>query len=133
MSNSDNKNKDYLSLNKLEVYKKARELSRIAWRIYSKLSWEDKKVGGHDFVESTDSVGANIAEGYGRFHYLDKAKFYYNARGSLLESQHWLDLLEERGKAEKEDAKDYKYCYKNLRPLLNGLIRSVIKQKGPNY
>lgn len=133
MSNSDNKNKDYLSLNKLEVYKKARELSRIAWRIYSKLSWEDKKVGGHDFVESTDSVGANIAEGDGRFHYLDKAKFYYNARGSLLESQHWLDLLEERGKAEKEDAKDYKYCYKNLRPLLNGLIRSVIKQKGPNY
>lgn len=133
MSNSDNKNKDYLSLNKLEVYKKARELSRIAWRIYRKLSWEDKKVGGHDFVESTDSVGANIAEGYGRFHYLDKAKFYYNARGSLLESQHWLDLLEERGKAEKEDAKDYKYCYKNLRPLLNGLIRSVIKQKGPNY
>ncbi len=31
------------------------------------------------------SISANIAEGFGRFHYLDKAKFYLNARGSLLE------------------------------------------------
>lgn len=129
MSNSDNKNKDYLSLSKLESYKKARELSRIGWRIFNKLNWEGKRLGGFDFVESTDSVGANIAEGYGRFHYLDKAKFYYNARGSLLESRHWFDLLEERGKVEKKDAKDYENCYKDLRPLLNGLIRSVIKQK----
>lgn len=129
MSNSENKNKDYLSLKKLKAYEMARELSKIAWRIFKKLSWEDKKVGGFDFVESTDSVGANIAEGYGRFHYLDKAKFYYNARGSLLESKHWLELSEERGKVEKEGARDYKRCYKNLRPLLNGLIRSAIKQK----
>ena len=31
------------------------------------------------------SVPANIAEGFGRYHYLDKAKFYLNARGSLFE------------------------------------------------
>lgn len=31
------------------------------------------------------SVPANIAEGFGRYHYLDKAKFYLNARGSLYE------------------------------------------------
>ena len=31
------------------------------------------------------SVPANIAEGFGRYHYLDKAKFYLNARGSLHE------------------------------------------------
>jgi len=33
------------------------------------------------------SVEANIAEAFGRYHYLDKLNFYYNARGSLEESK----------------------------------------------
>lgn len=57
------------------VYKLTRELSRIAWVIYEKLEWRIKKIMGDQFIESTDSVSANIAEGYGRFHYLDKVKF----------------------------------------------------------
>ena len=33
------------------------------------------------------SVGANIAEGFGRFHYKEKIKFYYISRGSSCEVQ----------------------------------------------
>jgi len=37
------------------------------------------------------SVEANIAEAFGRYHYLNKLNFYYNARGSLEESKsHWI-------------------------------------------
>ena len=33
------------------------------------------------------SIGLNIAEGYGRYHYLDCLRFYYHiARGSLDET-----------------------------------------------
>src|SRR3989338_8082074 len=89
----------YIKLQDLEVYKLARELSQLGWLIYEPLIWQDKKIIGDQFIESTDSVGANIAEGYKRFHYLDKIKFYYNARASLCESsEHWLELLFERNK-----------------------------------
>ena len=122
---------EYISLEKLGVYRLARQLSKIAWQIYDKLDWRIQKIIGEQFVQSTDSVGANIAEGYGRFHYLDKVKFYYNARGSLLESRHWFDLLGEREFLKEKQKTDYLECYRQLRPSLNALINSVLKAKSP--
>ena len=119
----------YLSLDRLEVYKLARELSKIAWEIYQGLDWRDKKTMGDQFIESTDSCGANIAEGYGRFHYLDKVKFYFNSRGSLLESRHWFDILDERGKIKTAIKSRYLKVYQKLRPGLNGLISSTMNAK----
>lgn len=71
----DNKKK-YLNLNDLEIYLLSRELSDIIWNVYVDLDWKLQKIMGDQFVRLTDSVGANIAEGYGRFHYLDKIKLY---------------------------------------------------------
>src|SRR3989344_6114714 len=113
-------NNTYLSLDNLEVYQLAIQLSDISWNIYIKLDWQDKKTMGDQFIRSTDSVGAKIAEGYGRFHYLDKVKFYYNARGSLLESKHWLDLMKKREKvSNKKQLDTYISCYTELHPKLN--------------
>ena len=69
----------YITLENLEAYKLSRKLSKISWNVYEKFDWRIKKIIGDQFIESTDSGGANIAEGYGRFHFLDKVKFYYNA------------------------------------------------------
>ena len=89
MVNSNLENaREYLSLDKLEVYILSRQLSKISWNIYEKQDWKLRKIIGDQFICATDSVGANIAEGYGRYHYLDKIKFYYNARASLKESRH---------------------------------------------
>lgn len=59
---------------------------------------------GDQLIRVIDSHAANIAEGYGRYHYLDRIKFYYNARASLLESKHWLYLFLKRKKSQKETA-----------------------------
>ncbi|HRZ29314.1 MAG TPA: four helix bundle protein [Candidatus Paceibacterota bacterium] len=50
------------------------------------MSKTEQIIIGTQFITAIDSIGANIAEGCGRFHYLDKNKFMYNARGSLMES-----------------------------------------------
>ena len=122
--------KKYVPLRDLEVYKLARELSKIAWKIYEALNWEDKKIMGDQFIESIDSIGANIAEGYGRYHYLDKIKFYYNSRASLVEScEHWLELFLERKKISKEDFFQMKSIYKKLAIKLNNFINSTYRTK----
>jgi len=97
--------------------------------IYKILDWNIKKIWGDQRIRSVDSVGANVAEGYGRYHYLDKIKFYYNARGSLLEAKHWLDLGFERKIINQEQYLKMINCYKNITLGLNGLINSNYQNK----
>lgn len=117
------------TLDNLKVYELARSLSKVSWVIYSQFPWQLKKTVDDQFIESVDSVGANIAEGYGRFHYLDRIKFLYNARGSLLESKHWIDLLLERKCIDEIDCDKFMSTYNNLAPALNAFINSIYKSK----
>jgi len=120
----------YIPLENLDVYKLSRELSRLGWRAYEKLEWQDKKIMGDQFIASIDSIGANIAEGYGRYHYLDKIKFYYNSRGSLSEScGHWLELLSERKKIDSDEFKHIKRLKEGLAVKLNNFINATYKSK----
>jgi len=66
LGHGKSKKNTYIALQDLEVYKLALELSKIGWKIYERLDWQTRKINGDQFIESTDSVGANIAEGYGR-------------------------------------------------------------------
>ena len=120
----------YISLKDLDVYRLSRELSAEGWEIYKKLNWQDKKIMGDQFISSTDSVGANIAEGYKRYHYLDKIKFYYTSRASLSEScGHWLELLFERKKIKKNEFELLKDIEQKLSIKLTNFINSTYKSK----
>ncbi|MCO6492085.1 MAG: four helix bundle protein [Phaeodactylibacter sp.] len=120
--------KDYVPLKDLEVYQLARELSRKAWAIYEELSWKDQKIMGDQFIESADSVGGNIAEGYARYHFRDRVKFYYYSRGSLSEScNHWLELLYERKRISYLSFKDIKDLQRETEIKLNNFISSTMR------
>ncbi len=82
-----------MKLGNLEIYDIVLKLSDEIWKIYKLLDNDLKYNIGNQVIRSIDSIGANIAEGYGRFHYKDSVKFYYNVRGSLWESKHWVLLL----------------------------------------
>ncbi len=121
------KSQNFIELRDLEVYKLSRKLSCVAWSIFFRMSIEDKKLMGNQFLTSVDSIGANIAEGYGRYYYLDKVRFYYNARGSLFESFiHWLELLGEREKISKTEYDSLSATAQILLIKLNNFINSTV-------
>lgn len=118
-----------MELSDLEVYKLAREISKESWEIYEELDWRDKKTMGDQYISAIDSIGANVAEGFGRFHYLDKNKFNYNARGSLFEALHRLDLLIERKKVDPVKGNELKIKLNRLAVKINNYISSTRNQK----
>ncbi|WP_456431903.1 four helix bundle protein [Nitratifractor sp.] len=117
------------SFGNLKVYQNALELSELGWEIYLRLSQEVKFGMGNQFIRSVDSIGANIAEGYGRFHYRDKVRFYYNARGSLWESKHWVLLLFKRDFIDKET---FEYFLSRLNRAGKQLNRFIASTGSPN-
>jgi four helix bundle protein len=107
------------------MYQLSRTVSQFAWTIYQEMDWPLRKTMGDQWITSIDSVGANIAEGFGRFHFLDKNRFNYNARGSLLEAIHWTELLKERSKITIDQYAILDDDLKLLHGKLNGYIKTT--------
>ena len=80
----------FLKLEDLSSYKIASEIADYVWKLVVDWKWFEKRALGSQLTEAIDSVAANIAEGFGRYHKKDKIKFYYNARASVYESAHWI-------------------------------------------
>lgn len=71
------------------------------------------------------SITCNIAEGWGRFHYKEKIRFYYIARGSNTEVQNLLILSYKLGYISEKDYNELKLLVYEGYKLLNGLIKSI--------
>ncbi|HWZ05021.1 MAG TPA: four helix bundle protein [Mucilaginibacter sp.] len=87
----------YYNLEDLEVYQLAESLSDEIWFIVSEWDYFAKDTVGKQIVRSADSIGANIAEGYGRYHYKENKNFCYFSRGSIIETKGWLKKSKTRG------------------------------------
>lgn len=72
---------------------------------------------------------ANIAEGFERYHFKDKVRFYYQARGSVAEVQNFLILAKDLNYLEGNTIDELIELGDQIRQLINGLIRSIEKQK----
>src|SRR5205809_6765865 len=69
------------SFEDLECWKQCRMLRLfVARQIVPALPRDERYRLGDQLLRAARATTANIAEGYGRFHYLDNAKFCSNAR-----------------------------------------------------
>jgi four helix bundle protein len=104
-----------------------KNLSNEIWE--KVITWDilPKKTISEQLVRAMDSVSANIAEGFGRFHKKDKVKFYYNARASVYESAHWINLALERNLIEKGIYDKWIGILRKLPKEINTLIKLTIE------
>lgn len=112
-----------LTLEEITAYKIASELSDYAWEMVARWDWFAKQTIGSQFVRAMDSIGANIAEGYGRYHKKDKIKFYYNARGFVFEAAHWCKKAYQRKLLSGDEQNHILEALRVLPKDINSLIR----------
>jgi len=112
----------------LECYQLALQALREAYRVVKRLPPEERYNLADQIRRAAVSVVLNIAEGYGRYHYLDSLRFYYIARGSLDEALSGFIICDEVGYTSGELPRQRELCHSALRSL-NGYIRYVRKRQ----
>ena len=110
---------------KLEVYQLAEKLANEIWNVVAQWEYFAKDTIGKQIVRSADSVGANIAEGNGRYSIRDNQRFVRIARGSLYETIHWLRLACYRKLISDEEVRRLKPIIDELSPKLNAYLNSL--------
>lgn len=113
---------EYLNVHKLSAYKKSFKLSQLVWNLI--ISWEyfAKDTIGKQLVRAVDSVSANIAEGFGRYHKKEKIHFYYISKASALESLDWIEKAYLRNLIDEINYQQIKTTREYLPKELNNLI-----------
>lgn len=115
--------KKYLKLNDIEAYKLSFHLSNHVWNVIINWSRVGQNTVGEQFIRATDSISANIAEGFGRYGKKDKIKFYRIAYASMTECLDWNEKARVRKLITKEE---YDFIFSELQKLPKS-INSLIK------
>jgi four helix bundle protein len=85
-----------MNLDKLEVWARASDFALAVYKeVVPCLPADEKWNLISQLKRAAQSIPANIAEGHGRYHYLDNVRFCYIARGSLTEVQSHMSLAYE--------------------------------------
>ncbi len=118
------------SFETLKTWQKAHQLMLdIHKRLIPILPKEEKYVLGDQLRRSSKSVPANIAEGAGRYYYMDNVRFCYNARGSLDETLNHLIDARDLGYCPTELYSEVRSQVEEVRRLLNGYIAWLKEKK----
>ncbi|MCX7546374.1 four helix bundle protein [Xanthomarina sp. F1114] len=121
---------NFKSFEDLACWKEARNLRLfVSKKIISKLPNNEKFSLIDQIKRSSRSVGNNIAEGYGRFHFQENIQFCRIARGSLFETlDHGIIALDE-GYISEENLNELRVIHDKTLLILNGYIKYLKNQK----
>ena len=113
----------------LEVYKKARQFRKSMYGVTRKLPDFEKYELSSQIRRASVSLTNNIAEGHGRYHYLEQLKFLFQARGSLQELIDDLNVCEDEEYLPKSEVFDLKNLAKEVQRLISGYARYLRDRK----
>jgi four helix bundle protein len=117
------------SLEDLEVYKISVDIRKGIAKFSKELPAEEKYKLKDQLIRASRSVTANIAEGYGRYHFQEQIQYCRQARGSLFELKDHLSVsLEEDYLTEKAYRLNLNKI-ENAIKKMNGYIKYLQNQK----
>ncbi|MCK9612201.1 MAG: four helix bundle protein [Bacteroidales bacterium] len=120
------------SIEDLEVWKRTRELRKKISILTKSFPIEEKYKLTDQLLRASRSCTANLAEGYGRFHFQESIQYCRQARGSLYETIDHITCAFDEAYIDKEILKDLKNEIYNCIKILNGYIQ-YLKNKKENY
>ena len=113
----------------LDTYKAAREFRKAMYAVSRGLPEFEKFELASQIRRAAVSLTNNIAEGHGRYHYLDQIKFMLHSRGSLEELQDDLNVCEDEEYLPPPDIAKLKEEAWRAHKILNGYIRYLRSRK----
>ena len=125
MKREEESNKPYRTFEDLEVYRAAREFREAMYRVARRLPEIEKFGLAMQIRDAAVSLTNNIAEGRGRFHFLDQIKFMLNSRGSLEELLDDLNVCLDENYLPAEEVETLKSDGWRVHKLIKGYIRFV--------
>jgi four helix bundle protein len=128
-SENDLSSAKYRTFEDLRVYQIAREFRKEMYRVNRRLPDFEKFDLGSQIRRAAVSLTNNIAEGHGRYHYLEQIKFSLNARGSLKELLDDLNVCSDESYLPDADVTVLKEQGWHVHKLLNGHMRWLRQQR----
>jgi four helix bundle protein len=121
--------KRYRTFEDLEVYQIARDFRKAMYQVNRQLPSFEKFELGSQIRRAAVSLTNNIAEGHGRFHYLEQIKFCLNARGSLEELIDDLNVCQDESYLAATEIEPLKQQGWRVHKVLAGYVRWLRQQK----
>jgi four helix bundle protein len=118
-----------MKFEELRVLQAAEAVADGIWRQVVRWDPFARDVVGGQLARAGDSIGANIAEAFGRFHYGEKLQFLYYARGSLFETKYWLNRAPTRNLMPSPQVQDYASQLTDLARQLNAFAAALRAQR----
>jgi len=113
----------------LKVWQKCRDIRIVIWRLCKKFPSEERYRLVDQMIRASRSSTANLAEGYGRYHFQENIQFCRQSRGSLYELMDHILTAEECEYINQEQCKDLIDEVASAIRLLNGYIKYLKTKK----
>jgi four helix bundle protein len=117
------------SFTELEVWKQARHIRILVKELTNSFPPDEKYRLGDQIIRCSRSIGNNLAEGHGRFHYQDNIRFCIIARGSLSETLDHLIVACDDKIISKEKLQEMELELDKCMRMLNGYIAHLKTKK----
>lgn len=115
-------------IDNLEIYQLSMKVGQLTYELAHNWSTLHRNTIGYQIIRSSDSISANISEGYGRFHFKEQRRFCYIARGSLYETNTWLKKAMERIPKDSHQINELIHLLHILLKRLNAYINYIEKK-----